>query len=228
MKTKILYEDNAILVIHKPSGLATQTGQLSQADVVSELKNYLGNNPYLGVIHRLDQPVEGILVFAKTPSAAAKLSAGLQEDTLHKQYLALTLELPLESEGVLKDYLLKSGKDNTSAVVRKETSEAKYSELGYKVLQSGKFNSDLETRVSLVEVTLKTGRHHQIRVQMAHHGMALIGDQKYADEKTREFASKAGIKNVTLCAYKLVFDHPVTKKKMCFQIEPGWKTFADK
>jgi 23S rRNA pseudouridine1911/1915/1917 synthase len=221
MKIEILYEDNAILVIHKPAGLATQTNQLSQEDVVSQCKNHLKKDPYLGVIHRLDQPVEGILVFAKTQAAAAVLSRQLQEDLLYKQYLALILGEPFEKEGVLKDYLIKNGKENTSKVVDKGTPDAKYAELKYCLQKQGKLLST-DSIVSMVEVIIKTGRHHQIRVQMAYHGMSLIGDQKYADEETRRYAKAAGIKNVALCAYKLEFKHPVTKKSMNFQIDPFW------
>ena len=116
MKERILYEDKEILVCHKPAGIATQTRQTRQKDIVSELKNYLGNNPYLGIVHRLDQPVEGLLVFAKTPFAAKELSRQLTENTLNKQYYAVVLGKGFEKNTELTDYLIKDTKLNKSRI----------------------------------------------------------------------------------------------------------------
>ena len=110
MDKMIVYEDSALLVVHKPAGIATETARIGQADIVSELKNYRkkkGEDTYIGVIHRLDQPVEGLLVFAKNPSAAKKLTNQLQDGTLTKKYAALVAGVPTEPEGDLTDYLLK-------------------------------------------------------------------------------------------------------------------------
>lgn len=117
MKERILYEDKEILVCHKPAGVATQTGQIRQKDLVSEIKNYLGKNPYLGVVHRLDQPVEGLLVFAKTPFAAKELSRQLADNTLNKQYYAVVCGKGFEEDTELADYLVKDGKTNQSRKV---------------------------------------------------------------------------------------------------------------
>lgn len=141
MKCEIIYEDKEILVVHKPAGLATQSGSVGQADVVSELKSYLakqgknGGTPYLGVVHRLDQPVEGLLLFAKTPKAAAALTKQLNQGTLNKKYLAMVCGKPCPEEGELRDFLRKDG--NRAEVVTGEEakySDAKLAKLSYRVI----------------------------------------------------------------------------------------------
>lgn len=244
MKTQILHEDNEIIVCYKPAGLATQTKQIGQQDMESELKNYLKGGK-LFVIHRLDQPVEGILVFAKTKQAAAELSKQLGEDSMHKCYLAVVHGEPTKKEGTLSDYLLKEPKGNVSKVVDKDTKDAKYAELSYQVLCTkqivGEIEGEMECetkkqekvsadfknndKVSLVSIRLKTGRHHQIRLQFANAGHPLLGDSKYADDKTKELARKLGIRNVALCASKLTFIHPQNKKQMEFDITPKGVAF---
>jgi len=214
LKIEIIYEDLDIIVCHKPAGLATQTNQLGQVDVVSELKNHIGNqqgntNPYVGLVHRLDQPVEGILVVGKNPTTTKNLSDQLTQDKMEKCYYALLEKIPEPREDVLKDYLLKDGRTNLSKVVEAGTKEAKYAQLSYQTIQD-----------NLVEIRLKTGRHHQIRVQMAAHGMSLLGDSKYGSKSCLEQSTKAGIRNVALCAYHLTFVHPATGKKMEFSIRP--------
>lgn len=239
MKTTIIYEDKDILVIQKPAGLATQTARIGQADVVSELKNYLagqeqqGNRSmkaqeaksenYLGVIHRLDQPVEGLLVFAKNKAAAASLTKQLAGGTLNKQYYAVICGQPLRKEGKLVDYLVKE--DNMAKVVtgkQEQYPEAKRAVLEYRTMQDAVSLNSL----SLVDIHIDTGRFHQIRVQMSHAGMALLGDLKYADATTKEAGSKMGIRNVALCAYSLDLEHPVTKQKLHFHIKPAGKAFS--
>lgn len=220
MKAVIKYEDEAILVIHKPAGIATETARIGQADVVSELKNYLkakGEGTYLGTIHRLDQPVEGLLVFAKTPEAAKALTKQLENGTLRKSYAALVP--PMESENVtqgeLENYLLKDGRTNLSKVVSAGTQGAKKAKLSWKLLQDIK---TAECEYSLVEVEIFTGRHHQIRVQMSHAGMPLLGDSKYGNEETRELTEKLGIRHTALLANRLSVIHPVTTENMQFEI----------
>lgn len=219
MKTKIIYDDNSILVCYKPAGLPTQTASVTLPDMVSELKNYLrrssGNGaaePYVGLVHRLDQPVEGLLVFGKTQRAASALSAQINDGTLHKTYLAVTEGIPEEKEAVLADYLLKDSRDNSSRVVPQETKGAKRAELSYCVLSVNGGNA-------LLQIDLKTGRHHQIRVQMAHMGCPLLGDRKYGRPSRT-------IRNPALCASKLVFRHPQTGREMKFAIEPEGEAFA--
>ena len=220
MTAIIKYEDDAILVIHKPAGIATETARLGQADVVSELKNYLkakGKGTYLGMIHRLDQPVEGLLVFAKTPEAAKLLTKQLESGTLKKSYAALVLknEGNAERQGELEDYLLKDARTNLSKVVTANTQGAKKAKLSWKLLHDIEKE---EAAYSLIEVEIFTGRHHQIRVQMSHAGMPLLGDSKYGNDTSREITEKLGLRHTALLANRLSVVHPVTKEKMQFEI----------
>jgi len=214
MRTKILYEDACILVCHKPAGLATQTAQIGQPDVVSELKNYLGKGAYLGVVHRLDQPVEGVLVFAKTMKAAAGLTGQLSRGTLHKKYYALLCGKPYQNKGGLVDYLLKEG--SVGRVVSKEEKEAKRAVLQYEILQ------DWDGVYSLADIRIETGRFHQIRLQMAHLGHPILGDRKYGTPESLHLSRQVGVKNVALCAYALEFVHPVSKKVLQFSVQPAF------
>ena len=174
---EIIYEDEAIIVCRKEAGVAVQTARAGQADVVSLLKNYRAKKkeePYIGLIHRLDQPVEGVMVFAKTPQATAKLSAQVSSRSMEKEYLAVTTGVPEPQKGELRDWLLRDGKTNTSAVVARGTSQAKEAVLDYEVEQVLE-----DAQQALVHIWLHTGRHHQIRVQFAHAGYPLVGDTKY-------------------------------------------------
>ena len=206
-------------MVHKPAGIATETARIGQADIVSELKNYRkkkGEDTYIGVIHRLDQPVEGLLVFAKNPSAAKKLTNQLQDGTLTKKYAALVAGVPTEPEGDLTDYLLKDARTNLSKVVPKDTKGAKEARLHWKLVQN--FASDGSNAYLLVEIELFTGRHHQIRVQMSHAGFPLLGDAKYGSDQSRALSRQLGITNTALLADKLAFRHPQTGKQMDFSI----------
>ena len=219
MDKMMVYEDSALLVVHKPAGIATETARIGQADIVSELKNYRkkkGEDTYIGVIHRLDQPVEGLLVFAKNPSAAKKLTNQLQDGTLTKKYAALVAGVPTEPEGDLTDYLLKDARTNLSKVVPKDTKGAKEARLHWKLVQN--FASDGSNAYLLVEIELFTGRHHQIRVQMSHAGFPLLGDAKYGSDQSRALSRQLGITNTALLADKLAFRHPQTGKQMDFSI----------
>ena len=237
MKTKIVYEDKEILVVQKPAGLATQTARIGQPDVVSELKGYLADQQrksmqsktaargeiYLGIVHRLDQPVEGLLVFAKTKPAAAALTKQLSSGILNKQYYAVICGKPLSKEGQLVDYLMKE--DNLAKVVTgqpSQSAQAKKAVLQYRILQE----ISTPVQLSLAEIHIETGRFHQIRVQMSHGGMTLLGDAKYGNEQTLEQARQLGIRQVALCAYSLTFQHPVTGKQLTFEIKPVGKAFA--
>lgn len=215
MGLNILFEDEYLLVVKKDAGIPVQAGKMRIMDLQGLIKNELykrnrkGGEPYLGLIHRLDQPVEGVMVFAKTPFAAAGLSEQVTDGRMKKHYLALLCGKPSEESGKLVDYLVKDGRTNTSSVAAQYTKDAKRSELNYKVLKRG------ET-TTLVEVELLTGRHHQIRVQMANAGWPLYGDTKY----NPQFQNTAEHVQTALCAYKLSFVHPKTKKRMDFCIEP--------
>lgn len=249
-KTRILYEDSDLLVCHKPAGIATQTARIGQADMASEMENYLARNlpqgigsearSHIHVVHRLDQPVEGILVFAKQASAAAALSAQTAGDGMEKEYLALVCDLRAEGErkqsGTLTDYLIKDGKTNTSRVVPPEMKGAKEARLQYEILQE-EFPEVLfpakkdagegknERRCAVVRIRLYTGRHHQIRVQMANAGMPLLGDRKYADGAAAALSENLGIREIALCAYRLSFCQPKTGERMCFEIIPEGAAF---
>ncbi len=212
----ILYEDEAILVCIKEAGVATQTKQMGQKDMESILKNYRvskGELPYIGIVHRLDQPVSGVMVFAKTKDAAADLSRQIATKAADKYYYAVTDGVPEAKHslkarcGTLEDYLLRDGKANISKVVTKGTEGAKRAELSYEVLtQNG--------TCAIVRIKLETGRHHQIRVQMANAGWPLVGDKKYNFKENM----KSSYGTLSLCSYKIAFKHPVTKKKMEFEI----------
>lgn len=210
MDINILYEDEYIIVCEKPAGVATQTKRLGQADMESLLKNYRagkGETPYIGVVHRLDQPVRGVMVFAKTKEAAANLSRQVQSKMADKFYYAMTDGIPEKKKGTLEDYLLRDGKTNTSKVVGKTTEGAKLARLDYEVLAQNKTNA-------ILRVQLDTGRHHQIRVQLSNAGMPIAGDTKY----NFKAAMERGQYGLALCAYKIGFKHPKTHKKMEFEI----------
>ncbi len=236
MDMEIKYEDEDILVVVKPPGLAVQNRQIGQADAVSMLKNYRrrkGEEAYIGLVHRLDQPVGGLLVFAKQEKAAADLSRQIQNHRMEKYYKALVCGR-IEEEGVLEDYLVKDKKSNFSRVVARETPGAKKALLSFRKLGTfhiknmGSFcekNECLRTaEVSLIEIKLETGRHHQIRVQMAHHGFPLWGDRKYNRTyfgKAEKQANSGGhTEQCALFAWKLGFLHPKTREWMEFTESP--------
>ena len=215
MGLNILFEDDHVLVVKKDAGIPVQAGKLRMMDLQGLIKNELyrrnrkGGEPYLGQIHRLDQPVEGVMVFAKTPFAAGALSEQVTDGRMKKHYLALLCGKPSEDSGKLVDYLVKDGRTNTSSVVKSQEKDAKRAELNYQVLKRNE-------ETTLVEVELITGRHHQIRVQMANAGWPLYGDTKY----NPQFQEVTEHVQTALCAYKLSFVHPKTKKVMEFCIEP--------
>ncbi len=223
----ILFEDKDIIVCHKPAGLATQTAKIGEKDMVSELKNYLSDitraEPYVGLIHRLDQGVEGVLVFAKTQYAASDLSKQVIEHKMKKYYYAMVSGKVNKHTGTLVDYLIKDSKTNTSRVVSKETKGAKRAELIYTLLEQ---DNQEKSIFHLLEIELITGRHHQIRVQLSHQGLPLVNDYKYGFSTGSE-CDNAVIKGqgIALCAYKLCFIHPTTHKPMTFEVKPSNPVF---
>ena len=257
---EILQEDNDIIVCRKPFGIPVQTAKTGQQDMISLLRNHRAGKrevPEIYVIHRLDQPVEGIMVFAKNQKAAASLSRQIQQKSIDKYYYALAEGKLMPQEGKLENYLLRDGKSNTSKVVTADTRGAKKAILYYKVLQikelSAKEPEIKESQVkepqvkepqvkepqikealkvpstkepeaegelqSLIEVQLETGRHHQIRVQMAHAGFPLVGDKKYNS------GCRTGYMPIGLCSIRLAFVHPSTGKRLEFSIEPQGEAF---
>lgn len=236
MLKNIVYEDGHLIVIFKPAGIATQTARCGQQDMVSELKNYLfqkagysgKGEPYLGVVHRLDQPVSGLLVFARTKQAASELGRQLQNDKLTKNYYAVVCGRPAKESCRLENYLYKDGKTNRSLVVDRDTPGAKKAVLDYKrvkTLMALEEDMENEAEVSLIDISLLTGRHHQIRVQLSHEGIPILGDSKYGSPYSKELSQRAGCKSVALCAYKLCFEHPVTKQVLTFESRPQEEIF---
>lgn len=212
-KYRILYEDKDVFVIYKPSGLAVQSARPSVPDVMSMLQNELlergKKGVHLHLVNRLDQPVEGIFLVAGNEKAAADLSRQVQDHVhMEKWYQALVCGKLSPKEGTLVDYLIKDGRTNTSCVVPEGTKGGKRSELRYRVLQ------EWDDR-TLLEIRLLTGRHHQIRVQLAHAGVPIVGDMKYgkADGDSRQLC---------LCSFKTTFLHPRTKKEMTFEVKPSF------
>ena len=215
---KIIYEDNHLLVVEKPQNVLVQADNTNDLDLLTSLKKYIKekyNKPgevYLGLVHRLDRPVGGVMVFARTSKAASRLSNMIRLKNFEKTYLAV-VEGKVPDEGVFEDYLLKIENENRTIVDKK----GKYSKLSYKLLS-------YKDGLSLVRIKLDTGRSHQIRVQFSSHGYALWGDQKYN--------SKAKVGNqIALWAYEIKFKHPVRDEIVDFKCNPPmndpWNLFGD-
>lgn len=218
--TLIQYEDDEILVCNKPAGVPTQTKQVGAKDLVSMMKNHVKGG-YLALINRLDQPVEGIVLFAKTQSTADFLSKQMQQHNMQKEYMALVTGTPKESED-LEDFLVKDGKTNQSKVVSEKTPMAKKARLHYDLIKQG-LSENGQEKISQLAITLYTGRHHQIRVQCAHAGIPLLGDGKYGgmgSELAEQFIKP---RTIALCAVRLTITHPKTKKEMVFEVMPSWQ-----
>lgn len=211
----IKFEDEHLIVCVKPAGTAVQTRKNGEKDLESILKNYLfekngfQKEPYLAVIHRLDQPVEGLLVFAKTPMAAKELNKQLNTFTFKKFYLAVATGSLNSDTASLTNYLVKNTETNSSYVVPKGTPNAKKAALHYEVKEK-------TDELMLIRIELFTGRHHQIRVQLAHAGAPLYGDRKY----NANSALHPQKSSLALCAYSLSFLHPKTKRPCTFEITP--------
>ena len=208
-KLKILYEDNHIIVVEKPPNVPSQADKTTDEDMLTIIKRYIKEkynkpgNVYLGLVHRLDRPVGGVMVFAKTSKAASRLSEQVRNKTFKKEYLAIVDGKLDVKSGILEDYLVKNEKNNLSKVTNKETKNAKYAKLDYEVLKYNK-----EINLSVLRILLHTGRHHQIRVQLANMGHSICGDQKYG--------TRGRGKQISLWAYKLTIEHPTTKESMTF------------
>ncbi len=238
-EVKILYEDGQIIVCDKPAGIPTQSRDALVPDMVSILKNHLRaagagpdpriagqkagvmEEPYLATIHRLDTPVRGLLVFAKTPGAAKELNRQLNGRTFTKEYLTLVDGTMPKESGILEDYLVRDQKANLSRVCSRDTPGAKLARLEYRVLREGEadyltgltlFHPGQASGPTMLHIRLETGRHHQIRVQLAHSGHPVIGDTKYNPD-TKECAG------ICLCACRLSFYHPATHAYLHFRVQ---------
>ena len=240
-KMKIIYEDSAVLVCFKPAGLPVQSAGLRTQDLEHQLLSYLSaeetvsaknGETGLFVVHRLDQPVQGLAVFAKTAGAAAELNRQNQGQEMKKEYLALVYpeadaagQSSCGEEGrlpgavmQLEDWLLRDGRTNRSTVVPAGTRGAKKARLSFTDVTGdpaydGGGNREISMVSRLMKIRLYTGRHHQIRVQLSHAGFPIIGDRKYGDDTSSLLRFPA------LCAYHLSFTHPRTGERMDFALK---------
>lgn len=221
-KLKIIYEDNHIIVVEKIPNIPSQADNTGDIDMLTLVKTYIKNkynkpgNVYLALIHRLDRPVGGVMIFAKTSKAASRLSNEVREKVFKKKYLAVVDGKLDKENGTLENYLLRDERKNISKVVENEKSKAKFAKLDYEAIQYNK-----KLNLSLVKINLQTGRHHQIRVQFANINHSLYGDQRYGKSGKN--------KQIALWAYELTIIHPVTKKELTFIDYPEkvgiWKEF---
>ena len=218
----ILYEDNHIIVVLKPQNIASCPDESKDDNLLDMIKRYLKTeyqkpgNVYVGLVHRLDRPTGGVMVYAKTSKAAARLSDGLQHGDFEKKYLTVLCGLFDEERGTLTNYLKKNTVNNMVYICTQGDEGAKQASLDYKVLES-------KDKYTLAEVKLHTGRSHQIRVQMAGISHPVFGDMRYGGP----LAQKG---KLALWAYSLSFTHPVLKERMRFIALPGedsvpWKNF---
>ncbi|MCR4768425.1 MAG: RluA family pseudouridine synthase [Saccharofermentans sp.] len=218
---KVLYEDNHIIVAIKPCGVLSQSDGSGNPDMLTILKAYIKEKyskpgeVYLGLVHRLDRPVSGVMVFARTSKAASRLSEQIRTRKVEKIYRCVVKGV-LEGSGRLENYIFKDESRNMVTVSDTERPGYKTSYLDYKALAS-------KDGLTLVEVKLGTGRSHQIRAQMAHAGYPLFADQKYGE-------ADKGCKDIALEAYKLTFEHPVKREFITFEApipqEFPWNLFA--
>ena len=210
---KILFEDNHIIVVEKLPNIPSQSDKTGDIDMLTLVKEYIREkynkpgNVYLGLVHRLDRPVGGIMIFAKTSKAASRLSNQVREKKFKKVYLAVVDGKFENKNGKLIDYLYKDERNNISKVVKKEKKNAKEAKLDYEVIKYDEIKN-----LSLVKIDLHTGRHHQIRVQLSNFGHSIFGDQKYG--------TRGKGKQIELWAYKLIIEHPITNEKIVFKDLP--------
>ena len=200
MEVKFIFEDKDILVVEKPPKVPCQSDKTSDESLMTIL-----NRPYLGLVHRLDRPVGGVMVYAKNKKANSNLSTQVSQRKLEKEYLAIVCGKPENPEGELVDYLKKLRTINMSKVVDKDTIGAKEAILQYMVLETK--DTEEYGPLSLLKIVLKTGRHHQIRVQLSNSGFPIWGDNKY----NKTFVKKRGWTQIALWSHKISFAHPTKK-----------------
>lgn len=209
----VLYEDNHIIVVEKEANILSQSDITGDIDLLTMVKKYIKEkynkpgNVYVGLVHRLDRPVGGIMVFARTSKAAKRLNEQIKNHEFTKTYLALLNGILLKKKDKLINYLYKDEKNKLSKVVYEGYPNSKYAELDYQVI-------DYINDKTLVKVNLLTGRHHQIRLQFKNIGYPLCGDKRYGSKDKKQ---------IYLYAYKLSFKHPITKKELSFKLLPKWK-----
>jgi len=215
----IVFEDNHLLVCHKPEGMPVQSDETGDACLVDWAKNYLvttyakPGEAFMGLVHRLDRPVSGLVLLAKTSKALARLNKAVADRAITKRYLALVEQAPEPATGHLVDFLLKTPATNTSRRVGPKHPEGKRAELAYTTLPDATPGPKSST---LLAIDLHTGRHHQIRVQLSAKGWPIVGDVKYGAEPAGHASS------IRLHAAYLALEHPVTKAKLELFIPPYW------
>lgn len=220
---QVLYEDNHLLAINKRPGDIVQGDKTGDAPLSEIAKSYLKKkynkpgNVFLGVIHRIDRPVSGVVVFAKTGKALSRMNAKLQNKTFDKTYWAIVEKMPSQPNGSIEHYLIKNEKKNKSFAIDRPKKGYKHSELNYNLIAT----SD---RYFLLNIDPKTGRHHQIRVQLSTIGCPIKGDIKYGAKRTNKDAS------ISLHARKVTFEHPTLKEKLTIIAPPPsenlWKLYS--
>lgn len=229
---EILHEDNHLLICNKPPNMPSQSDESGDIDLVSTAKEYLKKkyskkgNVYLGLVHRIDRPASGIVIAARTSKAASRMAEQMREHRIIKQYSAVVHGVPSQKKKVLTHWLVKNSKTNTSAVAGSDIPDAKFSELTYSVretvcnvIEPGK--NPMKTgnarhefcidSLSLLEIALKTGRPHQIRVQFSHEGFPVYGDGLYGPHNTKT-------SSLALFSRSVTFTHPVSGKNMSFSL----------
>ncbi len=208
----ILYEDNHLLVVEKPINIPVQEDSSKDMDLLSLLKQNLKErynkpgNVYLGLLHRLDRPVGGVMIFAKTSKAASRLSDDIRTHQFEKTYLAIVCSTSLKKEGKFIDYLVKNKNTNTVTISTEKDKNAKKAVLEYQVIS-------FKEKFSLVKINLITGRPHQIRVQFSTRKAPLYGDQRYNPNAEAK-------EQIALWANSLTITHPITKEKLTFKSTP--------
>lgn len=212
-----------MIVVVKPQNVPTQEDSSGDKDMLNIVKDYIKHkynkpgNAWVGLVHRLDRPTGGVMVFAKNSKSAERLCEQIREGDFQKKYLAVTVGCPSQPQARLSDYLVKDEANNLVKVVVAKTDDAKLAELDYKVLENAE-------KIALVDIKLLTGRSHQARVQLANMGTPIFGDVKYGGD------TLAKGHNLALWAYELTLLHPITKMCMVFKVFPPtdmvpWKHF---
>ena len=216
-KLNVLYEDNHLIVVEKKPNVLSQSDVTGDMDLLTMVKSYVKEkydkpgNVYIGLVHRLDRPVGGVMVFARTSKAAKRLNEQIKNHDFNKTYVAVLDGILKKEKDELVNYLYKDSKTGISKVVDKHFTGGKLSKLNYEVMGYYKNNT-------IVKVKLITGRHHQIRLQFKALGYPLYGDQLYGKENNEQ---------IRLYAYLLAFNHPVTKERLCFKLLPKWEELKD-
>lgn len=212
-KLNVLYEDNHIIVVEKKPDILSQSDITGDIDLLSMVKEYVKEkynkpgNVYIGLVHRLDRPVGGIMIFARTSKAAKRLNDQIKNHEFSKRYLVLLDGHINHKKGELINYLYKDSKTGKSSVVNERHPLGKLSKLEYEVI-------DYIDDKTLVKVNLITGRHHQIRLQFSNIGYPIYGDQRYGNKSDEK---------IHLFSYELKFKHPITKELLEFKLLPKWK-----